>query len=77
MQSLKNLFLCVKHLGLINGWRYYKINRYFSSRPKEYAEFLFEAKKRAGLTKDKELMGWIDICQKHLDEWNKKRKINP
>jgi len=77
MSGIKTLLTCIKHLGLINGWHYYKINRYFQNRPKEYAEFLFEAKKRAILTKDKELMGWIDICQKHLDEWNKKRKINP
>jgi uncharacterized membrane protein YjgN (DUF898 family) len=77
MQSLINLFLSIKSLGLTNGWAYWKINRYYSSRPKEYAEFLFEAKKRAILTKDEALMGWIDLCQKHLDEWNNSRKLKP
>ncbi len=77
MQSLKDLFLCVKHLGLINGWYYYKINRYFQNRPKEYAEFLFEAKKRAILMRDYAMIEWIELCEKILDDWNKKRKIKP
>jgi hypothetical protein len=77
MQSLKNLFRCIKHLGLVRGFDYWQINRYYSSRPKEYAEFLFEVKKRAILTKDEALIGWIDMCQKHLDNWNNKRKLKP
>ena len=77
MQSLINLFLCIKHLGFVKGFDYWQINRYFRSRPKEYAEFLFQAKKQAILTNDETLMGWIDTCQKHLDEWNNKRKLKP
>lgn len=77
MQSLINLILCVKHLGLVKGFDYWQINRCLISRPKEYAEFLFQAKKQAILTNDKALMGWIDICQKHLDSWNNSRKLKP
>lgn len=77
MTSFNNLLTCIKHLGLKNGFGYWKINRYFRSRPKEYAEFLFEAKKRAILMKDKALIDWLDLCQKNLDEWNIKRKLKP
>jgi len=75
MQSLKTLLHCIRHLGLTNGYHYWQINKYYSNHPKEYAEFLFEAKKRAILIKDKALIDWFDLCQKTLDEWNKKRKL--
>ncbi len=75
MQSLKTLLHCIRHLGLTNGWHYWQINKYYSNRPKQYAEFLFEAKKRAILMKDKALIDWFDLCQKTLDDWNKARKL--
>lgn len=77
MQSLINLFICIKHLGLAKGCDYWQINRYFAAHPKQYAEFLFEAKKRAILTKDFALIDWLDLCQKSLDSWNNKRKLKP
>lgn len=75
-QQLINFYLCVKHLGLIDGYRYWKINKYYQTRPKEYAEFLFESKKRAILMKDKALIEWIEICEKHFDNWKKSGQIN-
>lgn len=75
MQSIKSLFHCINHLGLTNGYHYWQINRYYSTRPKEYAEFLFEAKKQAILRKDAVLIDWYDLCQKTLDEWNVSRKL--
>jgi hypothetical protein len=77
MSGINNLLTCIKHLGFRDGWRYYKINRCFQSRPKEYAEFLFEAKKRAILMRDYAMIEWIELCEKSLDEWNKARKIKP
>jgi hypothetical protein len=70
MQLLVNLILCIWHLGFQNGWRYWKINKYFSSRTKEYQEFLNDTRKIATLTLDNDLMKWTTICQQHLDGQN-------
>lgn len=77
MASFKTLLTCIKHLGFRDGWGYYKINRSFQDRPKQYAEFLFEAKKRAILMRDYAMIDWIELCEKSLDEWNFKRKLKP
>jgi len=64
-----NLLLAIYHLGLKNGYRYWKISRYYSKHPDELEEFIKTMFHMAILEPHEPWLDFAKQCQKSLDKY--------
>lgn len=63
-----NLLLSIYHLGLTNGFRYWKLNRYYSKHPDELEGFIKTMFHMAVLEPHEPWLDFAKHCQKSLDK---------
>jgi len=68
-----NLLLSIYHLGLVNGYKYWSLNRYYSKHPEDLQDFINICRQKAILEPHFPWEEFANQCQKSLDAWKKKR----
>lgn len=69
-----NLALAIYHLGLVNGLKYWQLNRHYSKYPEDLQKFIETCRQKAIL---EPYMPWDDFanqCQKSLDKYKLTKK---
>lgn len=69
-----NLLLSIYHLGLINGYRYWRLNRYYSKHPDELKEFIEICRQRAVLEPHFPWAEFASQCEKSLNNYLRRKK---
>ena len=71
---MNDLIHCIKVLGFRLGWRYWRMNKYFSKHPDELQKRINEGRNMSFETDlEKEWFDkWLDAMQESLNKYNKK-----
>lgn len=71
-----NLLLSIYHLGLINGYKYWKLNRYYSNHPDELQKFIETCRQKAILDPHFPWADFANQCQKSLNKYKNNLRRN-
>ncbi len=66
-----SLLSCIYHLGLIKGFKYWRMNKYYANNP-EYLPILINEMRKLGREENPFWNEAADDCQKSLNEWKNK-----
>jgi len=70
-----NLLLSIYSLGFVKGFKYWRLNRYYSKHPDQLQEFINTMRQKAILDPHNPWGDFANQCQKSLDAWKKKNHL--